>query len=219
MAKGGSPHIGERAMGHSKAEKAATHERIVEIAARHFRERGLDGVIVAEVTKEAGLTPGGLYRHFASRDELITAAIAKVYASLDEWERGVTSLAQVVRYYLSPEHRDVPGSGCSLGAVLGDISRSSDAARDLYTEQVQRAVAFSERLLDAPEAMRDEEGSSGCANGGAPDASGGRRALALMQLCACIGALGMAHAVSDGAFSDDVLMLVRDQLLAILPPG
>ena len=66
-------------MGHSQADKAQTHERIVEIAARRMREQGLEGVGVAELMKEAGLTVGGFYKHFASRDALVAEAMQATF--------------------------------------------------------------------------------------------------------------------------------------------
>ena len=68
-------------MGHSQAEKAATHQRIVDVAARRFRELGLDGIGVADVMKEAGMTVGGFYKHFESRDELVTEALGAAFKS------------------------------------------------------------------------------------------------------------------------------------------
>lgn len=93
-------------MGHSQAEKAATHQRIVDVAARRFRELGLDGIGVADVMKEAGMTVGGFYKHFESRDELVTEALEVAFKSLDVWEARAENLAQAVRDYLSEAHRD-----------------------------------------------------------------------------------------------------------------
>src|ERR1700761_7725750 len=75
-----------QAMGHSQADKARTHARIVELAAAKFREKGLDGIGVADLMKEAGVTVGGFYKHFASRDALVTEAVAEAFRS---WDRMV----------------------------------------------------------------------------------------------------------------------------------
>src|SRR6476620_10123915 len=73
-------------MGYSKSDKAETHSRIVRVAAKRFRERGLEGIGVADVMKEAGVTVGGFYKHFDSRDELVVEALATAFQDLDHWE-------------------------------------------------------------------------------------------------------------------------------------
>ena len=73
-------------MGYSKSDKAETHTRIVKVAAKRFRERGLEGIGVADVMKEAGVTVGGFYKHFGSRDELVVEALARAFKDLDVWE-------------------------------------------------------------------------------------------------------------------------------------
>src|SRR4051794_21647275 len=122
------------AMGRSRVEKAATHARIVEITARRFRETGLDGIGVADLMKEAGLTVGGFYKHFASRDELVVEALLAAFKDIDALESRTTSYAQLIGDYLSEAHRDAPGTGCAIGALLGDLARGSTAAKAAYTE-------------------------------------------------------------------------------------
>jgi TetR/AcrR family transcriptional repressor of nem operon len=185
-------------MGHSQAEKAATHQRIVDVAARRFRELGLDGIGVADVMKEAGMTVGGFYKHFESRDELVTEALEVAFESLDAWEARAESLAQAVRDYLSEAHRDAPGKGCALGALLGDVGRSNEATRGVFTERVKHNLAFSEGLLDIADPAE-------------------RRARAMLQLTACLGAIGLARAVSDPALSKEILDSVAGQLIPLLP--
>jgi TetR/AcrR family transcriptional repressor of nem operon len=77
-------------MGHSKAEKAETHKRIVKIASKRFREDGLAGVGISELMKEAGLTVGGFYKHFNSRDDLVAEAISSAFGG---WKRRVDAAA------------------------------------------------------------------------------------------------------------------------------
>src|ERR1700681_217909 len=98
-------------MGHSKADKDESHDRIVQVAAARFRETGVDGVGVADLMKEAGLTHGGFYRHFASRDELVAEAIEQALRdggvavdALAKLEHA--PLATLVDAYLSAVHRD-----------------------------------------------------------------------------------------------------------------
>src|SRR6202011_3342611 len=119
-------------MGYSKSDKAETHTRIVREAAKRFRERGLEGIGVADVMKEARVTVGGFYKHFESRDELVGEALTAAFKDLDVWEDNADDLAASIRGYLSKQHRDDPGSGCAMGALLGDVGRSSEAIRDIY---------------------------------------------------------------------------------------
>jgi TetR/AcrR family transcriptional regulator, transcriptional repressor for nem operon len=104
-------------MGHSRAEKAKTHKRIVSIASKKFREEGLAGVGIAELMKEAGLTVGGFYKHFDSRDDLVAEAVSSAFGG---WKRRVdaaasggpsVSLAKLIDNHLNEAHRDNPGTG------------------------------------------------------------------------------------------------------------
>src|SRR5580765_2183475 len=134
-------------MGHSKQDKQTTHERIVTVAAKRFRERGLEGIGVADVMKEAGVTVGGFYKHFESRDELVVEALATAFKDLDVWEEHTADMAQLLQNYLTEVHRDAPGTGCAIGALLGDMTRGSKSVRALYTARVKRSVAFLSALL------------------------------------------------------------------------
>src|SRR5579863_372961 len=117
-------------MGHSKAEKTETHKRIVKIASKRLRDRGLAEVGIAEVMKEAGRTVGGFYKHFNSRDDLIAEAVR---SALGTWKRQVDaatsggppfSYARLVDDYLSEAHRNNPGTGCPYSALAGELARS-----------------------------------------------------------------------------------------------
>src|SRR3981189_2330760 len=103
-------------MGHSRADKNKTHKRIVKIAARRFREDGLAGVGIAELMKEAGLTVGGFYKHFDSRDDLVAEAVSSAFGG---WDRRMdaaasggapVSYAKLIDDYLNEAHRDDPGT-------------------------------------------------------------------------------------------------------------
>src|SRR5580704_16258233 len=98
-------------MGHSQADKAESHDRIVQVAAARFREAGVDGVGVADLMKDAGLTHGGFYRHFESRDELVAEAIERALADGGRVVEAIAtskqaSWARLVDGYLSAAHRD-----------------------------------------------------------------------------------------------------------------
>jgi TetR/AcrR family transcriptional repressor of nem operon len=186
-------------MGYSKSDKAETHTRIVRVAAKRFRERGLEGIGVADVMKEAGVTVGGFYKHFGSRDELVVEALAEAFKDLDVWEEHTADMAQLLQNYLTEEHRDAPGTGCAMGALLGDVTRGSKSARALYTGRVKRSLAFFGALL--PSKQR-------------PD----KRGRALLILSALLGAINLSRAVSDPKLSREILDGVRDELISLVKP-
>jgi TetR/AcrR family transcriptional repressor of nem operon len=132
-------------MGHSKVEKAESHERIVKVAAGIFRELGVDGISLADLMKCAGLTQGGFYRHFGSRDDLVTEAVARALKDGSAVADAIavnprSTIGTVVDAYLSVAHRDNVASGCALTALANDVARSTDRARSAYSLQVGRYV-------------------------------------------------------------------------------
>src|SRR6266436_2872372 len=140
-------------MGHSKAQKTRTHKRIVSIASKRFREKGLAGFGIAELMKEAGLTVGGFYKHFDSRDDLVAEAVSSAFGG---WKRRVdaaasggtsVSLAKLINSYLSEAHRDNPGTGCAFSALAPEIARSDKRIRALTSEQVLEDVQLIADLL------------------------------------------------------------------------
>jgi len=163
-----------------------------------FNRNGFADVSIDEIMGAAGLTRGGFYKHFESRDDLVTEALGAAFKSLDVWEARAENLAQAVRDYLSEAHRDAPGKGCALGALLGDVGRSNEATRDVFTERVKHNLAFSEGLLNIKDPAE-------------------RRARAMLQLSACLGAIGLARAVSDPVLSKEILDGVAGQLIPLLP--
>jgi TetR/AcrR family transcriptional repressor of nem operon len=187
-------------MRHSKRDKQTTHERIVGVAAKRFRERGLQGIGVADVMKEAGVTVGGFYKHFESRDELVVEALAAAFKDLDVWEEHTTGMVQLLQDYLTEAHRDAPGAGCAMGALLGDMTRGSKSVRALYTERVKRSLAFTSALL--PSSQR-----------------GHKRVRALLILSALLGAINLSRAVSDPNLSREILHGVREELIALVKLG
>lgn len=182
-------------MGHSQAEKAETHARIVKIAAARFREAGLDGLSLADLMKEAGLTHGGFYRHFDSRDELVAEAVAAALTQANGSLAGA-SFERLVDHYLSPDHRDGIAEGCAVTALAADMTRANPAARDAYTAQVKRNLAALARLIP-----------------------GGDRAAAIMTMTSLLGALSLARAVNDEALSLEILETVRESLKAAPIPS
>lgn len=180
-------------MGHSQANKAATHQRIVETAARLFRENGIDRVSVSDLMKEAGLTHGGFYKHFESRDELVAEAVDEALrhsrTTLDRLrsEQPASLYEAFVDEYLGRTHRDSPGNGCAITALVGDVARNDPRARSLYTTQIERNLQVLGSMLAVDPAS--EEGQSD----------------AIIALSLMVGALGLARAVADEALSDRIL--------------
>src|SRR5574338_391486 len=191
----------ESTMGHSKVDKAENHERIVKIAAEKFREAGLDGIGVADLMKEAGLTHGGFYRNFDSRDELVTEAVESALAQgarrlgrVAE-KGGDHAFAALVDAYLNKEHVDRRGTGCALVALAADVARSGDRTRAAYTRQVQDYLALFSGLLQplGPEA----------------------RPRAIAVLSALVGALALARAVDDEELTGEILASVAAEVKAL----
>ena len=125
-------------MGHSREDKARSHQRIVEIAARRIRESGTSGPGVADLMRAAGLTHGGFYKHFGSRDDLVAEAVQQALAENDGVLGTLLSeasdpLATFVDWYTSAEHRDSPGAGCAVVVPRrGRAARGSAGARGLH---------------------------------------------------------------------------------------
>ena len=192
-------------MGTSQKEKAASHERIVAIAAARIRRDGIDGVSVADIMSDAGLTHGGFYRHFDSRDDLITEALALALAEGSERSRtaadtlGARALRVIINAYLSPQHRDSPSTGCAVTALAEDLSRGKQADRDLYAQQVEQYI----ELLADLGPISDDPASH----------------LPMLTLSALVGGVSMARAVGDPALSQKILQDTRDALLEITNPA
>ncbi|HEY2004979.1 MAG TPA: TetR/AcrR family transcriptional regulator [Solirubrobacteraceae bacterium] len=182
-------------MGSSQADKAASHERIVKAASRRVRRDGIGNISVAELMKQAGLTHGGFYRHFDSRDELVAEAIAEALAQGSQRVRASAelsnpaALAAIVDGYLSRVHRDKPETGCAVAAVPTDIVRCGAPARAAYSRQVLSYI----QLLTELTPDRD------------PD-------QAHLILAALVGAIVLARAVDDRGLSDEILERVAGAL-------
>ncbi|HEY4179126.1 MAG TPA: TetR/AcrR family transcriptional regulator [Kofleriaceae bacterium] len=185
-------------MGHSKTEKAESHERIVKVAAKLFRERGVNGIGLAELMEGAQLTLGGFYRHFASRDELVAEAVERALADGDFVVSAIaahphSTIGSVIDAYLSLAHRDRVSASCAVTTLAGDVARSNERARSAYTLQVERYVALIATLV-----------------GHLPQKK--RRASALVALATLVGAVSMARAVNDQKLSREILKSAADNL-------
>src|SRR5918995_4063791 len=134
------------AMRYSKEDKAASHERIVAVAAARIRESGTEQPGVAEIMRAAGLTHGGFYKHFGSRDELIAEAVDRALTDSESRMRETTGgaedpLAAFADSYLSAAHRDDAATGCGVVALGTDIPRVGGPSQDAYRAQVERYLA------------------------------------------------------------------------------
>ncbi|MDK4702510.1 TetR/AcrR family transcriptional regulator [Rhizobium sp. CNPSo 4062] len=183
-------------MGRSQLEKQKTHERIVMLAAKRLREEGLEGIGVADLMKEAGLTVGGFYKHFASRDELVAEAVESAIGSWgrQQEDKGIDpasiSLDEYVDTYLSGRHRDHCGEGCAYAALTADMARSSDTVRAVATEGLRRNFDAMTARMPKPETAE-------------------ARRKAIIASCLMTGALGLARVSNDEALSDEILETVR----------
>jgi TetR/AcrR family transcriptional repressor of nem operon len=189
-------------MGHSQADKAESHDRIVRVAAARLRESGIAGIGVADLMKEAGLTHGGFYRHFASSDALVAEAIER---ALHEGGQAVAAVANieecpfaaVVDAYLSPAHRDDLATSCAVTTLAADVARCDDAVRAAYAKQVGAYLDLLGGLV-------------------AGDTPGSRRTHAIAALSTLVGAVSIARAVNDEALSREILGSAAEELKARL---
>src|SRR6201991_4176546 len=119
----------ETAMKVSREQVALNRERIVETAARLFREKGYDGIGVSDLMKSAGLTHGGFYGHFGSKEDLIAEACAASFdKSLEKWSKLAeqfpdNGFSAIVESYLMERHRDNRGDGCAMSGLAADVAR------------------------------------------------------------------------------------------------
>jgi TetR/AcrR family transcriptional regulator, transcriptional repressor for nem operon len=193
-------------MGHSKVSKANTHARLVESAAARFKERGVDGISLADLMKDLELTHGGFYKHFASRDELVTEALELALAQSGQamrdrlFDGDNPDIAGFVDFYLDESHRDGRAAGCAVAALAGDAPRKSADVQAQFRKQIERNLETLSEALGP----------------GLPEES---RATALLILSALYGALTMARAVGDSPLSREVLRTVRKRILNLSGPA
>lgn len=159
---------------------AERHEAILDAAARMVRERGFE-VRVADVMREAGLTHGGFYAHFDSKDALLAAACARALAEMSgHVERAAQSpnpLAAFRAGYLSTEHRDAPGQGCAIAALGPEIARAPEEVRDAVASDLDCVI---DRMAEAFTGRADAAG----------------RAKALREFSMLIGAVVLGRVAS-----------------------
>ena len=194
-------------MRYSREHKLETHARIVKKASVRLREKGAHGIGVADLMKDAGLTHGGFYAHFDSREALVIEAFA--YAmdrSTERWRKLAETIppekrmATIVETYLTPLHRDDPGHGCAVTALGAEIARESPKTRKAFAAKLEQMVdMLAEQMPEVPRKAA--------------------RKQALATLSTMVGALVLSRIAGSGDFSDDILAAGRDAALGRAAPA
>ena len=189
-------------MRYDEGHSEKTKNRVVKIAAAQMRKHGPDKVGVADVMGRAGLTHGGFYAHFDSKDDLIAAAVDRMFeesrARFREWTDGKDrpeALRSYINAYVSRTHRDKPESGCAIAALSSDIRRQGSKARSAYDKGVNSLMNSIASLLGEEDGVK-------------------RRTLAQSMLAEMTGAVAAARAVADETLSDEILASARRSLRA-----
>lgn len=181
----------------TKAQVRENRERIVETASVLFRERGYDGVGVAELMATAGFTHGGFYKHFGSKADLMAEAAACSF------EKSAAQISQVdiadfVKHYLSREHRDAPGNGCTMAALCADAARQPQLIKQTFAAGIENQLAtLAGKDVDLSETEQRE--------------SRARRIAAFAQV---VGSIVLSRACpDDSALADEILDVCRTKML------
>jgi TetR/AcrR family transcriptional repressor of nem operon len=188
-------------MRYSREHKLETHARIVKKASVRLREKGAHGIGVADLMKEAGLTHGGFYAHFDSREALVMEAFG--YAmdrGTERWRKIAEQtppdrrLATIVESYLTPVHRDDPGHGCAVPTLGAEIARESPKTRRAFAAKLEQMIdMIAEQIPDVPRKAA--------------------RKKAMATLATMIGTLVVSRIAGNGEFSDEILAAGRDVAL------
>jgi TetR/AcrR family transcriptional repressor of nem operon len=179
----------------SRQEAAATRARIVETASTELRRQGIAGAGLAEIMAAAGLTHGGFYRHFETKDQLVAEALAAALAhqaAKREAER--PPLKAIVTQYLSTAHRDAPGQGCPLVSLGAEIARAGATVR-------AEATSGFEDLVTSLAARRGDLSDTAA------------RDWAVVALSTMVGALTLARIAGDPVLSENILDRARESIL------
>ncbi len=188
-------------MRYSREHKLETHARIVKKASVRLREKGAHGIGVADLMKDAGLTHGGFYAHFDSREALVIEAFADAMdRSTERWRKLAEAtppekrLATIVDSYLTPLHRDDPGHGCAVPTLGAEIARESPKTRKAFAAKLEQMI---EMLADQiPEVPRKTA-----------------RKQAIAAIATMMGTLVLSRIAGTGEFSGEILGAGRDAVL------
>src|ERR1700754_3959993 len=193
-----------RAMKKSKVETAETRRRIVDVAARQFRLNGIQATGLNDLMAEAGLTRGGFYRHFESKDQLVAEACAKSFESMiaslenaasasESGGEGTGSFQAIVDRYVSTDHRDNRAARCPLAAMGSELARADEGTRAVASEGLDDLVEMVTKWLGHAQ----------------PDAAQSR---AVFAVAAMVGAVTMSRIIVDPNASSRVLQFVKEHL-------
>jgi TetR/AcrR family transcriptional repressor of nem operon len=185
-------------MRYSREHKQETHARIVRKASVRLREKGAHGIGVADLMKEAGLTHGGFYAHFDSREALVIEAFA--YAmdrSMEHWRKTAAEtlperrLATIVDSYLTPTHRDDPGRGCAVPTLGAEIARESPKTRKAFAAKLEQMIdMIADQIPDLPRKAARKQASA--------------------TLATMMGTLVLSRIAGNGEFSEEILAAGRE---------
>lgn len=184
----------------SREQAAKNREKIVEVASREFRDKGFDGIGVADLMKSAGLTHGGFYGHFASKDDLIAEACGTAMDhSTGKWAKLIetspeNALSLIVESYLSKAHRDDNANGCPMAALAPEIARQGNPVRERFTRGLRDSLDV---LLEAMPSGRPGER---------------RREATLATMAGLVGTLVLSRAVNDPDLAEEILAIGRARL-------
>jgi TetR/AcrR family transcriptional repressor of nem operon len=176
----------------SKEVMAEHKEQIIAAAARRYRERGFDGISVADLMQEVGLTHGGFYRHFSSKDELIARSVLRAVSdTITEWRKIADDAAgdrleAVIHYYLSMRHHDHPETGCLAAALGCELTRLPSSIKDAVTNGERQMIDFL----------------SGIAAGKTKVL---RRRQAIVAFASMVGGMTLARMTSDSELRQEIL--------------
>ncbi len=179
----------------SRIQAAENRERILDVATKLFRERGIDGIGVADLMQAAGLTHGGFYGHFKSREDLVAQACARAVQRMRRNWAGIVDQANgdpleaLAAHYLTAKHRDNAGRGCAVAALGSEIARQGPTVRRAFTDELKPFLNYLSGVTQA--------GSSRI-----------RRERALAAVASLVGALVVSRAVDDPKLSDEILAAV-----------
>jgi TetR/AcrR family transcriptional repressor of nem operon len=193
-------------MRYSREHKLETHARIVKRASVRLREKGAHGIGVADLMKDAGLTHGGFYAHFDSREALVIEAFAHAMdRSTERWRKLAEQtppeqrLAAIVDAYLTPIHRDDPGHGCAIPTLGAEIARESPKTRKAFAVKLEEMIdALAEQIPDVPRKAA--------------------RKQATALIATMMGTLVMARVAGNGEFSEEILNSGREAVLGRAAP-
>jgi TetR/AcrR family transcriptional repressor of nem operon len=178
----------------SREQAAKNRAHVVEVAGAQFRKHGFDGIGVADLMQAAGLTHGGFYNNFASKDALAAEAVTRVFSETTDRlrqyaEAAADPYAAMVRFYLSPEHRDSVESGCAIAALSQDAARGSPELRAAFAAGID---AYLELIVEI---------------------AGVTRPSAMAIYATMVGALTLSRTITDPALADDLLAAAANSLL------